>query len=141
MITINFNISDFNISGEDIPEVVADKILKYHIIPMQSVRNNLNIPIYPSLKSGYRSPKWEVSRKRNGQSQHCFLGLGAVDWTCADFKKNKEALLASIIIDTNYTRIAVYDGFIHCDYKGVTHGKREVYTSDAKSNWKFLRYV
>lgn len=138
---LNFTISEFNISGEDIPQDIADKILKHHIVPMQPVRDKLNIPIYPSQKSGYRSQKWEKSRNRNGQSQHCFVGLGAVDWTCSDFQNNKEALLASIAIDTEYTRIAVYNSFIHCDYKPTSSGKRELYTSDSYSNWKFIRHV
>lgn len=138
---INFTISEFNISGGDIPEDVADKILKYHITPMQDVREILGIPIYPSLKSGYRSRVWELQNGRNGNSQHVFKGKGAVDWTCKDFKNNKGIFLQKIIKNTSYTRIAVYNTFIHCDYKETASGKRELYSSDSKSNWTFEEFV
>jgi hypothetical protein len=55
---MNFNISEFNISGRPIPEKVADKILHKHIIPMQKVRDIMDVPIWPSAKSGYRSSRY-----------------------------------------------------------------------------------
>ena len=75
--TLNFKISEFNISGEDIPEEVADKLLHYHILPMQKVRDILGIPITASEKSGYRSEKWEHSKGRSGNSQHTFRARGS----------------------------------------------------------------
>lgn len=142
---INFKISEFNISGEDIPEHIADAILEHHIQPMQVVRNELGYSMTASLKSGYRSPKWEKSRKRNGQSQHCFLrkdgGKGAVDWTCFDFQKNKNEFIEAIIKHTNYTRIAIYNSFIHCDYKPTASGKREVYSSTPSSAWTLTKVI
>jgi len=138
---IPFTISEFNISGRPIPETVADKILKYHIAPMQKVRNKLGKSVTPSLKSGYRSPSWEKSKGRSGTSQHTFKGKGAVDWTCEDFEHNKNELLRLIMLHTQYTRMAIYDSFIHCDYKPTPTGKRHLFKSGADSKWEFLREV
>jgi len=135
---INFNMSEFNISGSDIPEDVADKLLKYHIAPMQTVRNLFKKPIYPSEKSGYRPLSWELAKGRSGNSQHTFAYKGAVDWTCNDFSDNKEELLKLIIENTNYKRIAVYNTFIHCDYKG---DKRQLFNSDLSSSWTFVKFL
>ena len=138
---MNFNISDFNISGRPIPEMVADKILKWHIIPMQRVRNILGVAIWPSQKSGYRSVAWEKKRNRSGNSQHTFKQRGATDWTCSMFSKNKARFLEKIIEQTDYTRIAVYLNFIHCDYKNTQSGKRELYESTGSSKWKFKKFI
>jgi len=138
---LNFNISDFNISGEPIPETVADKILKWHILPMQRVRNLINIAIWPSQESGYRSYQWEKSRGRSGGSQHTFRGRGAVDWTCFKFNENSSLLINYIIDETDYTRIALYKNFVHCDYKQTKTGQRELYNSDSNSRWTFLNFV
>jgi len=138
---MNFNISDFNISGEPIPEDITDKILKWHIIPMQRVRNVLGFAIWASQKSGYRSLSWEKSRGRTGNSQHVFRGKGACDWTCRNFADNKDKLLEAIIKETDYTRIAIYNSFIHCDYKETDSNSRELYKSDAKSSWVLDRII
>ena len=69
------------------------------------------------------------------------LGVGATDWTCFEFKKNKDRFLKSIIKRTNYTRIVVYDNFYHCDYHPTESGRREIHTSNAASDWKFLRFA
>lgn len=135
---INFNISEFNISGRPLPEKIADKILHYHIKPMQPVRDKLKIKMWPSLKSGYRSVAWEETHGRSGNSQHTFKEKGATDWTCEDFIQNKKEFLKEIIELTDYTRMAVYDSFIHCDYKDTPTGKRQIFKSDSASNWVFI---
>jgi len=135
---INFKISEFNISGRPIPETIADKILEYHIAPIQPLREEMDIPMWPSDKSGYRSPSWEKKKGRNGKSQHTFKEKGAVDWTCEDFLKNKEDFLKGIIKYTDYTRIAIYDTFLHCDYKETSSGKRQIFKSTPDSKWTFL---
>lgn len=135
----NFTLSEFNISGEKIPEDVADKILEYHIIPMQIVRDKLGVSIWPSLKSGYRSSKWERKRGRSGKSQHCFRGKGAVDITCKDFSVTGVTLLDLIVEHTQYTRMAVYRSFIHCDYKPTKSGKRQIFKSDSSSKWTLTK--
>ena len=138
---LNFKISEFNISGEAIPEVIADKILKYHIQPMQDVREELGYALFPSKKSGYRSVVWENTHGRPGTSQHVFNGKGAVDWTCNNFKARKNELLKSMIKHTAYTRFAIYNGFIHADYKPTPSGNREVFISDSKSKWTFKEFI
>lgn len=138
---INFTISEFNISDEDIPQDIADKILKWHISPMMDVRKELNIPMWASQDSGYRPVQWELDHGRSGRSQHCFKGKGAVDWTCRNFKTNKAKFLKSIINYTDYSRIAIYDNFIHCDYKQTSSGRRELYISGANSIWEFKKYI
>ena len=40
---MNFSISEFCISRLAIPQAVADKILKYHIVPMQTIRTKRGI--------------------------------------------------------------------------------------------------
>jgi len=126
-----FKLSDFNISGNPIPEDVADKILLYHILPLNKVRAHLGIPVWPSAKSGYRSLSWERSKGRSGNSQHVFKGKGATDVTCEDFDENKGALLDALIKLTDYTRFCMYDSFIHVDYAGL---ERWVY-EDMKGGW------
>jgi len=134
-VQINFLLSEFNISGECIPEDVADKILQHHIVPMQRVRNKINIPIWASVKSSYRDVNWEIYRGRNGASEHVFAGKGAVDWTCADYENNKDIFLEAVLKYTEYNRIAIYDNYIHCDYKETASGKREIYNS----NWQLQK--
>lgn len=143
---LNFTLSEFNISGNSIPEKVADKILHKHILPMQPVREELGYAIYPSLKSGFRSVWWEKKNDRDGTSQHTFIKDGAVDWTCKDFENNKDDLLESIIKHTKYTRIAIYEGFLHCDYKPTNNNKRQLfenkYDEDKKEwKWEFLKFI
>lgn len=139
---IPFSISEFLITQPKTVELeVCDKLWKYHIIPMVPVREALGVAIWASLKSGYRPEWYEKNKGRSGDSQHCFKEKGAVDWTCTDFASNKDKFLELIIEHTDYTRIAVYDGFIHCDHKPTTNGKREIYTSNAKSQWKFWKYA
>lgn len=138
---INFKISEFNISGRPIPEKIADKILEYHIVPMQAVRDELQIAIWPSEKSGYRSKAWELSKGRSGTSQHTFQNKGAVDWTCENFTQNKKDLLQSIIDNTEYTRMAIYNSFIHCDYAATNTNKRQIFTSTPDSKWVFLTHA
>ena len=141
MSKINFSLSEFNISGKPIPEDVCDKILKWHIQPMQRVRNVFKKAIWPSQESGYRSPAWEKSKGRNGNSRHTFKGKGAVDWTCSQFTKNNKDLLNLIIEHTDYTRMAVYSSFIHCDYKATSDGQRQVFESTPNSKWTFVKNV
>lgn len=130
---LNFNLSEFNISGQPIPEDVADKLLHFHILPLQAVRNKLNLPIKVSKKSGYRSKEWELAHNRPGTSQHCFIDKGAVDLTCEDLDKLEEHL----ILYSPYMRIARYETFIHCDYAASTR-QYFVYNKDEKK-WDYVK--
>lgn len=109
-----FTISECCITDDPVPQDVADKLLRYHIVPMSRVREAYGAPIYASAKSVYRPVSYEKSKGRSGRSQHCFRGKGAGDWSAQDMKK----LLEMIAIGTDYTRIAYYPGrrFFHCDY-------------------------
>ena len=132
-----FKFKEFNITGNDIPEIVATKILIYHILPAVLVRVQLGMPIWPSLNSCWRPYYWEIQNSRDGGSQHCFGqdkygnfdrdSKGACDWACGEFNGNKELLLQALIDNTDYTRFGIYGSFIHCDYKKTSSGKRQVY--------------
>lgn len=122
--------------GEPIPQEIATKIWKHHIIPMLVVRSLLNSGIWASEHSGYRPKEWEFRQGRNGKSEHTFKGKGAVDWTCKPELLGQ--LLELIILYTDYTRIAVYKNFIHCDYK-ADDGNRYLFDSDENSQWKLRR--
>jgi len=147
---LNFKISDFCISDADIPKDVANKILKFHLMPLQAVRDKLNefaydtkiIKVWASQKSCYRHYAWELARGRSGKSQHCFLNdsKGATDVTCTNFARNKDKLLEVLISETEYTRFAIYDGFIHCDYKEQS-GKKQLFHSTNSSKWNFIKHV
>ena len=129
-------ISDLVITGTLITLDIADKIILHHIYPMIAVENVLGKKVWASSRSGYRPIEWEYKMGRSGSSQHTFQGKGAVDWTCEDFRNNKQELIDLVISMTDYKRIAIYDGFIHCDYKG---DERLLFSSDAKSNWKLIK--
>ena len=128
-----FTVSELCIVSRDVPLDVADKLLKYHIWPMNEIRKELGTPIWASESSGYR-PKWyEKQRGRSGKSQHCFEGKGAVDWTAYRITE----LLKLLLDKSPYTRICYYPNnrFIHCDYK-ATDG-RWFYTCESPiSQWK-----
>lgn len=139
--------SDFNISGSSIPESVADKLQKFHIVPMSFVRDDVGFPIWPSKKSGWRPYSWEIRNGRDGDSQHVFRlnSKGATDWTCEDFENNKDKLLKSMIENTDYIRICVYGTFIHADYKDVHGGKRVLFNYKEDSSggwgWDFVKFI
>lgn len=109
--------SDFNITGQSIPQSVVDKIVEYHLIDLWEVEAAVPFDIFVSKNSGYR-PKWyEQEMGRLGNSQHTFSGKGAVDLSCHDFINNKDRLLAALVTYSKYTRIADYGTFFHCDFK------------------------
>lgn len=136
-----FKFEELVIDGGPIPVDVADKLLTYHIIPVSVVREKLGTSMTASLKSGYRPYEWEISHGRNGNSQHTFQGKGAVDWTCKNFRGNKQELLELLVEHTEYTRFAVYNNFIHCDYKETSDGLREIYTSTPSSKWTLKKKI
>lgn len=139
--SIYFKFKELVIDGNPIPVHVADKLLTYHIIPVSKVREELGLPITASMKSGYRPYEWEIAHGRSGNSQHVFEGKGAIDWTCKNFKVNRQELLELLVEHTDYTRFAVYNSFIHCDYKETSDGMREIYTSNSKSIWTLKKKI
>jgi len=133
-----FSVNELCITDEAIPQDIADKLLKHHIWPMNVVRERLGEPIYASSNSGYRPESYERSKGRSGNSQHCFKGSGAVDWTAVDI----DTLLGLILTNTEYTRVAYYPDakFIHCDYKYLGE-KGKQYFESADSKWKFIKFI
>lgn len=132
----------------DVPQKIMTKLIKYHLNPMDLVREDVGFAIWASQNSGFRPYNWEKARGRSGGSQHCFgqkrsgvidpNAKGAVDWTCTKFKENHLKLLKSMLENTDYTRFAIYDGFIHADYKKTFRDRREIYTSTALSDWTLM---
>lgn len=110
-----FKLSEFNISRQPIPEKVADKILRFHIWPLNHVRRLYRQPIIISKRSGYRPIEWEAKHNRKGDSEHCFTGKGACDIVGSDMK----LLLHLIATETEYCRLCYYpqQNFIHVDLK------------------------
>lgn len=150
----HFLISDFCISNVDIPEDIADRILLYHLMPMNAVQDATPFDVYPSYSvkgqpSGWRPYFWEIARGRSGGSQHTFGQRksvvldqkGACDITCEDFSQNVDYLLDALIEKTDYIRFAVYKTFIHADYKDTHNGKRLIFDSNRSSKWTFRKFV
>lgn len=137
---------EFVISKSKLIELeVADKLYQFHIIPMQKVREELGVWVTASDNSGYRPTWWERLKNRSGKSQHTYKdewenGSGAVDWTCKNFKVNRDRFLNLIIKHTDYTRICVYDTFIHCDYKDTPDNKRQLFRYDGEK-WEFIKNI
>tara|TARA_B100001146_G_C16178955_1_gene433732 strand:+ start:456 stop:917 length:462 start_codon:yes stop_codon:yes gene_type:complete len=145
------DIDKYCIGVADVPQKILNKLVEHHLNPMDVVRSALGIAIWASEESGFRPYNWEIAKGRSGTSQHTFgqkksgliydKELGAIDWTCSNFADNKERFLQAIIDHTKYTRMAVYNSFIHCDYKATDNGKRTVYDSTPNSIWTQRCYV
>lgn len=126
----NFTISEFIIDhSEPVDLAVVDKILKYHIPVIQGIRDVLLCPIWPSENSGYRSVSWEHSHGRSGNSQHCFRGKGAVDYTCDRSRLDE---LFTLLCKSDYMRICLYRTFVHCDYRG---DEKKVFKCETGNQW------
>lgn len=155
MYTTHFTISDFCITADAVPQMIADNILLHHIIPLNIVQDKLPFKIFVSYSvkgepSGFRPYWYERGKGRSGQSQHTFgqrkrtvlpFEKGAIDLTCEDFSQNKDALLDVLIDHSPYIRIAEYNTFFHLDYKDLQEGKRRLFKSDRASNWQFIKYI
>lgn len=113
------DIESYDISGKGLPDDVEKKIRLIHRPSLERVQCELgdSIKLEISLKSAYRSKEWERSKGRSGYSEHTYSGLGALDLTFNDFATNKDKVLKALIEHSLYTRIAVYNSFIHCDFK------------------------
>jgi len=140
---LNFKLSEFCIdTNADIPQNIADAILKHHILVLQPIRETLKIPIIISQRSGWRSKEWELSKGRSGNSQHTFVsGKGAVDLTVSenkDFTHNMLKLLEQLKDNSPFTRICLYTekGFVHCDYKSAADD-RQYFECGESGKWSF----
>lgn len=129
-IKIYFTYQEFCITPDPVPVDVADKILKYHFLPLSLVRYTMSAPVYISNNSGYRPVWWEFEHGRDGSSQHTFSYLGAADVTAGDMVR----LLHRLATLTEYCRICYYPNknFFHVDYKG---GERKYFICHDNRNW------
>jgi hypothetical protein len=125
------HIESYDIAGKGLPDDVEKKVRLIHRPMLERVQGAIGIALGISMKSAYRSVEWERAKGRSGKGEHTFIGFGAVDVTCADFSKNKSLLLQGLMEHSLYTRIAVYNSFIHCDLKNPLTD-RWVYDS----NWR-----
>lgn len=132
-----FDLREFCITDAPVPQIVADKIIKYHMLPMNLVREEFGMPIIVSRRSGYRPMEYERSKGRAGTSQHNFKGLGAADYTHSGDEYDWNEFIRLIIILTDYTRVCWYpnNNFVHCDYSS---GERQLFTADSPAGaWEY----
>ena len=145
-----FAPSDFIISYKTpVLPVIIDRIFWYHLIPLNKVQARLTFKVRVSYStkgqpSGYRPFWWEKQKGRSGNSEHTFgdrgsdennedqvvNSKGGCDITCDNFADNKDALLQALIDETDYTRFAVYNTFIHADYKDTYKNKRQLFRTE-----------
>lgn len=121
------------------PPDVCDKLERYHFVMLDRIREMLGAPIRISKGSGYRPPAYEISKGRDGTSEHCFRSNGALDLTADDVPR----LLQLLVEQSTYTRICHYpnNGFIHCDHKLIPGNKRAQYECDSPTgDWKLRKY-
>jgi len=132
-----FKIREFCIEPGPIPIDIAQKIVDYHIKPMNFVRYELGRPIIVSDRSGFRPKLYEVNKGRSGRSQHCFEGNGAADYTCSG---DINELLELIMKETQYTRVCYYkeENFIHCDYGIIDGDRRQLFIDH--NGWEFVKF-
>ncbi len=128
-----FKIKEFLVDRDmmEVPLHVITKLEKFHKPIINPIRFRLNQAIWVSENSGYRSKEWELENGRDGNSQHTFIELGAVDYSC----ENMEALLEELR-QSDYRRICYYPhkGFIHCDHKGNNYHEFE---ADKNNVWQY----
>lgn len=111
---------------------VADKILRYHLFPMNRLRNQLGFPIIVSAKSGYRHPEYERMKGRK-DSTHEFReidyrddpGYGAADYRVAPAQW---VIFGNTLVkDGLYNRLIFYPNattpFVHGDYRFLREGR------------------
>lgn len=131
-----FSISEFILRKDlPVPLEVADKILRYHLWPLNEVRQRIGVALHISKASGYRPVAHELEKGRDGSSEHTFKGKGAAD--LAVIRPRMHDLAVALIQMTEYTRIAYYPNshFLHVDLKFPERGRR-VFIADGE--WKHV---
>jgi len=127
-------LNSYDIAGKGLPDKVETKVLVCHIRPLTALQDILGFDLHVSIKSSYRSKEWEKSHGRSGYSQHTYEYLGAVDLTFDDFNNKKDEVIEALSLNTEYTRVAIYNSFLHIDYKN-SQSERWLYDS----SWKRIR--
>lgn len=145
-----FSFSELCISDDRVPLHVCDKLLRYHIVPMNRVRKILGYWITASERSGFRPYLHELKMGRSGESQHTFGDekddqenwLGAVDWTCANFAINSNDFLNMIVNHHHYTRISIYNTFLHCDYAHDNNKEVQIFKQNYElKKWQYIKTI
>jgi hypothetical protein len=117
------DIKSYDITGKGFDKKVEQMVRVCHMEVLKKVEKSIErecgfkINLYVSLKSSWRPNWWEKLKGRSGFSEHTYNFMGATDITCENFEQNKNILLDALINHSSYTRLAVYKGFIHGDYK------------------------
>lgn len=93
--------------GEAEPSPAAFSMLS--IERLDRARHYAGIPFV--VNSSYRSPAYEVSKGRSGNSAHC-TGH-AWDIRCLDSKSRY--LIVSAALEAGFSRIGIYPRFVHLD--------------------------
>lgn len=127
-----FRLKEFTIVDE-IPPTIIDKLLIHHILPMVEIARNFDGYITTNNNSGYRPAEVEKRLGRNGKSEHCFHGKGAVDWTTSHLKMPE--FLQLLWEFSPYTNM-VYNtalNYVHCDYS-LGNGQRILFKLTSSSN-------
>jgi hypothetical protein len=135
MLKLNFTLSELCIdSSARLTLEQADKLLR-HIQIMQPIRLELGQPIYVSKHSGYRPIAWEYAHGRSGTSEHCFIGDGAVDWTC---DKHYIEDLYFLLQSSAYTRVCMYpnNNFLHTDLLPASSSTQLYTCASPTSKWE-----
>lgn len=81
---------------------------------LDKARDLAGVPF--KINSAYRSPEYEKSKGRTGQSRHCY-GI-AVDIAC--YTSDVRYCIVNALLACGVNRIGIGSNFIHCDigYKG-----------------------
>jgi hypothetical protein len=126
------------------PPAIWTVIEDAYIRPLLVISRSFGVQLVPSDQSGYRSPRYEISRGRSGRSVHTFPpgSLGAADLRYKDSTPIVWAV-ESLIDAGPWQRIAVYVNhqFVHVDYghpSQPTPRSRTLYTCSGPLHpWKF----
>lgn len=126
---------DMRDADSAVPVHVVEKIWRYHLPILNRIRHELETPLIISEHSGYRPKEWELQQGRSGDSQHTFIGHGAVDLTC---KTSRLVELKWKLAKSDYARVAWYPhkSFFHCDFKDAEQGKKWFEVTE-KGSWKY----
>lgn len=132
-----------------LPTDVADRMMQFHIMPVNQIRHEAGYGITASERSGYRSKQHEKRQGRaprdysNDWSRHTYYphpttdpeGKGATDWRTVRLE-NMPDFARRLADGTSYARLCYYpdNGFIHCDYKYEAGGRK--YYIAGETGWR-----
>lgn len=126
------------------PAAIAAALHLFHFAPVIALHYRHGVTLVPSLRSGYRSPAYELAHGRDGRSLHTFPPgtWGAVDLTAPGAPSILHHLDA-IAAHGPWSRICVYPAhnFVHVDYgraRAFGSGPRQLFEcSSPSAPWVF----